>query len=57
MVGKEPMEARGKVSFISPVANPVNGQVRVFLEIDNSKGELRPGVNVTAEIVQSDENE
>lgn len=51
MVGKEPTETLGKVSFISPTANPVNGQVRVFLDVDNSKGELRPGVNVMAEIL------
>lgn len=52
VVGKVPTEAFGKVSFISPIANPVNGQVRVFLEVDNSNGELRPGVDVSAEIVQ-----
>jgi multidrug efflux pump subunit AcrA (membrane-fusion protein) len=51
LVGKEPTEAVGKVSFISPIANPVNGQVRIFLDVDNSKGELRPGVNVTAELI------
>jgi multidrug efflux pump subunit AcrA (membrane-fusion protein) len=51
MVGKEPTEAVGKVSFISPIANPVNGQVRIFLDVDNSTGQLRPGVNVTAELI------
>ena len=51
LVGKEPTEAVGKVSFISPIANPVNGQVRIFLDVDNSTGELRPGVNVTAELI------
>ena len=39
---KLPLQA--KLVFISPDANPVNGQVRVFLEIDNTDGKLRPGM-------------
>lgn len=34
----------GVVTFVSPEANPVNGQVRVLAEIDNSRGLLRPGL-------------
>ena len=38
------IETTAEVVFISPDANPLNTQVRVFLEIDNSKGLLRPGL-------------
>jgi multidrug efflux pump subunit AcrA (membrane-fusion protein) len=34
----------GKVVFVSPEINPVNGQARVWAEIDNSSGLLRPGL-------------
>jgi macrolide-specific efflux system membrane fusion protein len=33
----------GKVTFVSPEANPINGQVRLFAEIDNRDGRLRAG--------------
>lgn len=39
-----------KVVFVSPDANPVNGQVRVYLEIDNSQRAFRPGMRVKATI-------
>ena len=39
-----PIETTAALVFISPDANPLNGQVRVFLEIDNAKGTLRPGL-------------
>jgi macrolide-specific efflux system membrane fusion protein len=35
---------RGKVVFVSPEISPVNGQARVWAEIDNSSGLLRPGL-------------
>jgi macrolide-specific efflux system membrane fusion protein len=34
----------GKVVFVSPEINPVNGQTRVWAEIDNKDGLLRPGL-------------
>jgi multidrug efflux pump subunit AcrA (membrane-fusion protein) len=34
----------GKVIFVSPEINPVNGQARVWAEIDNRQGLLRPGL-------------
>ncbi len=40
----------GKVVFVSPDVNPVNSQVRVFIEIDNTAGKWRPGVRVNATI-------
>lgn len=43
-IEKPQIEREAEVVFISPDANPVNSQVRVFLEIDNSDGRLRPGM-------------
>lgn len=40
-----------KITFVSPEANPVNGQVRVWAEIDNAGGALRAGQVGRLEIV------
>lgn len=40
-VGRETIE--GTLRFISPEIDPITGQVRVWAEIDNSAGKLRPG--------------
>lgn len=40
-----------KITFVSPEANPVNGQVRVWAEIDNTAGTLRAGQVGRLEIV------
>ena len=37
-------EKEGELVFISPDANPVNGQVRVFVEVENEDQKLRPGL-------------
>ncbi len=34
----------GKITFVSPEVQPVNGQVRVWAEVENPKLTLRPGV-------------
>jgi macrolide-specific efflux system membrane fusion protein len=34
----------GSVVFVSPEVNPVNGQVRVWAEVENPKLLLRPGI-------------
>jgi multidrug efflux pump subunit AcrA (membrane-fusion protein) len=39
-----PIETKAELVFISPDANPLNSQVRVYLEVDNSQGLLRPGL-------------
>lgn len=49
-IGQNQLVRRGRVVFVSPDANPLNNQVRVFLEIDNSDGMLRPGMRVQAAI-------
>ncbi len=34
----------GSVAFVSPEVDPITGQVRVWAEIDNREGRLRPGL-------------
>jgi macrolide-specific efflux system membrane fusion protein len=34
----------GKVTFVSPEANPINGQVRIWAEIENAEHKLRAGL-------------
>ena len=41
------IETSAKLVFISPEANPLNSQVRVFLEVENKNGKLRPGIRPT----------
>jgi multidrug efflux pump subunit AcrA (membrane-fusion protein) len=43
-------ETDGELVFISPDANPVNGQVRVFIEVDNRDQKLRPGLRPTVHL-------
>ena len=38
-------EFTGKIVFVSPEVNPVNGEVRVWAEIDNRDRLLRPGLH------------
>jgi len=45
-IGTKPNEVVGSVIFVSPTANPVNSQVRVVIEIDNSGNLYRPGMPV-----------
>jgi macrolide-specific efflux system membrane fusion protein len=33
----------GTIVFVSPEVDPITGQVRVWAEIDNREGKLRPG--------------
>jgi macrolide-specific efflux system membrane fusion protein len=42
--GRGKREFPGKVVFISPEINPVNGQVRIWAEVDNKDGILKPGM-------------
>lgn len=42
--GRKQARYPGKVAFVSPEVNAVNGQVRFWAEIDNQDGKLRPGV-------------
>ncbi|MBI2477751.1 MAG: hypothetical protein HYV60_03615, partial [Planctomycetia bacterium] len=40
----------GEVTFVSPEIHPVNGMVRVWVEIDNRAAALRPGLQATIKI-------
>jgi len=42
--GKGQMTFPGKIVFVSPEISPVNGQVRVWAEVDNREGLLNPGL-------------
>ena len=44
---KLPQPVTGKIVFVSPEVDPVNGQVRVLAEIENPSLTLRPGVRAT----------
>ncbi|MBA4019278.1 MAG: hypothetical protein C0483_19100 [Pirellula sp.] len=37
----------GKLSFISPEIDPINGQVRIWVDLPNADGTLRPGLQGT----------
>jgi macrolide-specific efflux system membrane fusion protein len=43
LAGEEAAAFNGKVSFVSPEVDPITGQVRIWAEIDNHAGRLRPG--------------
>lgn len=45
--GDSPRRYTGQLVFVSPEADPVNGQVRVWAEIDNSDLSLHPGQSAT----------
>jgi multidrug efflux pump subunit AcrA (membrane-fusion protein) len=43
LAGEDAAAFEGKVSFVSPEVDPITGQVRVWAEIENGAGRLRPG--------------
>lgn len=43
----------GKIVFVSPEIDPVNGQVRVWAEVENPAGRLRPGIRAKMTIQTS----
>ena len=49
-----PVQFAGTVVFVSPEVNPVNGQVRLWAEVDNRDLTLRPGQAATV-VIDSDE--
>ncbi len=49
--GNKRTEFAGNVVFVSPDVNPVNSMVRVFIEVKNDRGQLRPGLPVQASIL------
>jgi multidrug efflux pump subunit AcrA (membrane-fusion protein) len=43
--GRDRRHFAGKIVFVSPEVDPVNGQVRVWAEVENRDSQLRPGVH------------
>ncbi len=50
--GRRGVRFDGGVTFVSPEVNPVNGQVRLWAEVDNPGLKLRPGVRGRLEILE-----
>lgn len=44
LISGKPIRTTAKLVFISPEVNPINAQVRVYLDVDNRDGKLRPGL-------------
>jgi RND family efflux transporter MFP subunit len=55
--GDSPTQYSGKIVFVSPEIDPVNGQVRVWAEIDNSDLKLRPGLHGSMVIADAEHAE
>lgn len=47
---REAITVQGKVTFVNPEVDPHNGQVRVWVEIDNQALKLRPGLRAAMTI-------
>ena len=46
----ETLDVAGEVTFVSPEIHPVNGMVRVWVDIANGEMNLRPGLQATIKI-------
>ncbi|MGD9723900.1 MAG: efflux RND transporter periplasmic adaptor subunit [Pirellulales bacterium] len=44
-IAGQPTEFVGTVTYVSPEVDPVNGQVRIWAEIENPRLQLRPGLH------------
>jgi multidrug efflux pump subunit AcrA (membrane-fusion protein) len=51
--GGKMVETVAELVFISPDANPLNSEVRVFLEVDNHQGLLRPGLRPITTVMKN----
>ncbi len=56
-LGDEQMEYSGRIVLVSPEVDPVNGQVRVWAEIDNHDLRLRPGLHGSMTIATAEPEE
>lgn len=50
-LGSQQRTFAGEIVFVSPEIDPINGQVRVFADVDNAEGWLRPGLRATMTIL------
>ena len=53
--GRPQAEFEGEIVFVSPEVNPVNGEVRIWAEIENKDRLLRPGLQGTLAIQTSED--
>jgi len=49
-VGGKESSFTGRVTFVSPEANPINRQVKIIAEFDNASGRLRAGLSAKLKI-------
>lgn len=47
---REPINVEGEVTFVDPEVDPVNGQVRVWVDLENEGLKLRPGLRASMTI-------
>ena len=47
---RESIQVEGEVTFVDPEVDPVNGQVRVWVDLENEGLQLRPGLRATMTI-------
>lgn len=47
---REPIQVEGEVTFVDPEVDPVNGQVRVWVDLENEGLKLRPGLRASMAI-------
>ncbi|MBA2116215.1 efflux RND transporter periplasmic adaptor subunit [Bremerella alba] len=47
---REPIQVEGRVTFVDPEVDPVNGQVRVWVDLENEGLKLRPGLRASMTI-------
>ena len=52
--GSTAPRATGRITFISPVADPASGLVEVEVTIDNLTGAIRPGVRGTINVISTE---
>jgi macrolide-specific efflux system membrane fusion protein len=52
--GRGKTEFPGKIVFVSPEINPVNEQVRIWAEVDNTDGILKPGLRTKMTLSPTD---
>lgn len=55
-IAGKPQDFSGKVVFVHPEINPLNGQVRVWAEVDNHDLRLRPGMQGTLTVAPAAES-
>jgi multidrug efflux pump subunit AcrA (membrane-fusion protein) len=46
----QPIEAPGEVVFVNPEIDPINSQVRIWIEIENNELKIRPGMAASVKV-------